>query len=472
MAFSYEWTQDFHILRPGEEPLYFLEPPESRFYQLEESSFLASVREARGRNTWIGPSHPSIADSEQAYFTMGRSVIHPQSLRELGQFFLFINPEVLEAADSLGTNSETDWSIITSDGGIVYETNPDILRGSAAGLSQEQNAGTYFDADGREYLFTASKTAQDWTLVSFKSVESMNEILQPARWFTLGIVTGLLVLLFLFHKLFSQRLLHFFQQLRQSMSKASTGDLEVQMGAYRESEFTTLASGFNHMVTDLRSTIRQVEQEQSQKQDAQFQVLQHQINPHFLYNTLDSVNALTSLQKIEEAQHLVTNLGRLLRISLKGPYEIPLDEELRHVRSYLEIQRVRHVQSFDYHIDAEAEPSLPVLKLILQPLVENAIEHGRSAPDLFITVRTKQIDGALHMTVHDNGPGFSEEVLLALNSGRMVPGDGFGVRNVHERLHLFYQNQSGLIICSEPGNTTIRLLLPEKRDEHVPGNAD
>ncbi|WP_416147505.1 sensor histidine kinase [Salipaludibacillus sp. HK11] len=473
LAFSNRLVNDFYLLseRDDQDNLHFLIPPETRFENLEESIFMEEVQKRRGNTYWIGPASEELEEENAAFFTVGRSVIHPQSLEELGQFFLFVSPDLLQTANSLGDNSETEWIIVNHDGETIYNTAPELL-GEMIDLRQiEDNVdGTYYNNKGDEFLYTSKSGFQDWTLISFKTMESMNAILLPVRFFTVGIVSTLLVMLLLFHKFFSQRLIQFIQRFKEGMTKAAEGNLSVRMEPYKEEEFTMLTTSFNDMVTQLRSTIQQVEKEQEQKQDAEFKVLQHQINPHFLYNTLESVNALASLNKMEEVQRLVTNLGKLLRISLNGPNEIPLKEELKHVTSYLEIQKIRHSNRFHYDVKMEDNTvNIPVLKLILQPLVENAIEHGRKYASFHrIEIETLCSEEALILRITDDGPGFPKEVLDHLNKRSSITAfTGHGVLNVHDRIQLYYREQSGLIICSEPGHTTIQIRIPLHQEEEA-----
>ncbi|SDO05358.1 sensor histidine kinase [Alkalicoccus daliensis] len=471
LSFSSDLTYDFSLIPNTGEALYFIAPPEERFVQLEDSSLADAIIEKRGRTHWTGPSSEEMEEGFSPVFTVGRSVIHPQTLEQLGLFFLFVNPDLLQSADSLGANSETSWSILNENGETVYNTSPDLLGAEIDNSVLQQTEGTYTYED-QEFFYTSTETAQDWTLVSFINVQNMSTILVPARIFIAGIIASLLLLLFLFHKLFSQRLLQFIQRFNEGMTEAAEGNLQVKMEHYKEEEFQTLGTSFNYMVQELKTTIKQVEEEQQQKQRAEFKVLQHQINPHFLYNTLESVNALASLNKTEEVQHMVTNLGKLLRISLKGPYEISLAEEIKHVSSYLEIQRVRHSYTFDYEVQMEPElKTQHVLKLILQPIVENAIEHGMASTAFnVIKIQAFLSENSLALRVTDNGPGFPETVLKELNQRTQLTAfEGHGVLNVHDRIQLYYLKHSGLLICSEPGLTIVQLRIPleEKEEENV-----
>ncbi|MBM7095942.1 sensor histidine kinase [Bacillus sp. H-16] len=464
LVFNNQNTFDFFILSKNNDPLYFLAAPEERFQDLEGSVFFEEVTKRRGGPYWIGPASDDLIEENSTFFTVGRSIIDPRTLEELGHFVLLVKPEILNQTTTLGSNSDSEWLIINEEGRVIHQSAPDKLTGPVDTRSLIDTEGIYTDSDGREFLYAQESTFQDWTLVSMKSMESVNNILIPVRLFTIGIIVALFLLLVLFHRMFSERLILFINTFNKGMTEAAGGDLNVRMEDYKEQEFTTLTTSFNDMVSQLRDMIKKVEEEQNKKQAAEFKVLQHQINPHFLYNTLESVNALASLQKTKEVQHLVTNLGKLLRISLKGPYEIQLQEEIKHVCSYLEIQKIRHMNRFDYDVEVDqGVQNNSVLKLILQPIVENSIEHGKKHKTFnHISIQAKRKENRIVIHVTDNGPGFTEDILLQLNNRHESSFTGLGLLNVHDRIRMYYSGNSGLVICSTKGQTTIQITIPIK----------
>ncbi|SDH98880.1 cache domain-containing sensor histidine kinase [Alteribacillus bidgolensis] len=473
MSFTNPLTYDYQVVGENQKNLYYLNPVEEYFHDFAGSSFLENVNQQQGGTYWVGPENVELKRQPVNILTVGRSVIDPQTLEHLGYYILFVEPELLQSVDNLGQNSDSDWVILDQEGTIVYNTSPGELGEDV--VHAEDN--TYTNEEGKEFFFTSKSTFQGWKLVSFQSMETMNSVLTPVLLFTIGIIASLFFILFLFHKLFSKRLMSFIQYFKYGMGRASMGNLNVQLTPYKEQEFTMLTNSFNDMVAQLRTTIEQVEKEQKERNQAEFKVLQHQINPHFLYNTLESVNALASLNKTAEVQHLVTNLGKLLRISLKGPYEIPVKEELKHVTSYLEIQKIRHNDRFTYEVDLEETVNDQyILKLVLQPLVENAIEHGLKGKSFdHIAIDGVKNESAIILKITDNGPGFSEEALELLNMRTIESTQsGHGLLNVHDRIQMYYKENSGLLICSEPGNTTIQMTIPVQKGgrDYVQGSVN
>jgi two-component system sensor histidine kinase YesM len=226
------------------------------------------------------------------------------------------------------------------------------------------------------------------------------------------------------------------------------------------------------MIARIQSLIDQVYGEQKAKREAELRILQEQIKPHFLYNTLDTIQWMAQEHRVDDVVSMVGALTRLFRIGLnKGRELIDLSEELEHVESYLCIQKMRYEDKFDYEI--AAEPGLgcyKVLRLILQPLVENAIYHGikerRGHGRLF--VGACMAEGELRLTVRDDGAGIPVERVAELNAllAQTDPGaaksfGGYGIRNVHERIVLTFGKPFGLGFESVLGaGTEVRIRHP------------
>jgi two-component system sensor histidine kinase YesM len=210
---------------------------------------------------------------------------------------------------------------------------------------------------------------------------------------------------------------------------------------------------------------------QEMKRKFELDALQAKINPHFLYNTLDSVVWMAEQNDTSGVITMVTALARLFRISIsKGRDIITLGEELEHVRNYLIIQQIRYRDKFQFSIDMEpGVENLPTIKLIVQPIVENAIYHGikylQEMGHLDIKVFKKK-PGAVIIEIRDNGVGMDEQrlnTILTMSSPSQKNGEGIGVRNVHQRIQLYYGSDYGLEISSELDvGTLVRLVIPEQ----------
>jgi two-component system, sensor histidine kinase YesM len=216
------------------------------------------------------------------------------------------------------------------------------------------------------------------------------------------------------------------------------------------------------MIERIQSLIDQVYVEQRSKREAELRILQEQIKPHFLYNTLDTIQWMAQEHRVDDVVSMVGALTSLFRIGLsKGREFISLHDELEHVESYLCIQKMRYEDKFDYSISCDQTMrSRQVLRLMLQPLVENAIYHGikERRGHGTLTVETRVEGGDLMLIVKDDGVGMSEATLALLNESLQEGGPsvgGYGIHNVHERIRLTFGKPYGLSFKSVYGEGTI-----------------
>ena len=251
-----------------------------------------------------------------------------------------------------------------------------------------------------------------------------------------------------------------------------SGDLTAREPVRSETyELRTLGEGMEQMISRINAQIQEITQKQASLRKMELALLQAQINPHFLYNTLDTIIWLIEADRPQAAVEMVSNLSDFFRHSLsRGEDVITLEEEERHVRSYLQIQQARYKDILDYTIDVDPalrEARIP--KLTLQPLVENALYHGikrkRGKGCIRVTGRPEGADVLLEIA--DNGAGMSRERLEELNrameSGERV---GFGLATVHERLRLLYGPPYGLVLSSREGEgTTVTARFPRREKE-------
>lgn len=274
--------------------------------------------------------------------------------------------------------------------------------------------------------------------------------------------------------LFIRRLNFSIHGLCQAMEKSGENGIpETLFLEKREfkTEIDMLIHSYNNVICRLKKSMEQSVELQMNEQRMEFRMLQAQINPHFLYNTLNAITWQAADKGEEEISILSSSLGRFFRISLsKGEEVISLREEIEHVTSYLEIQSIRYGEKLNY--DVEADSSLmeyKVLKLILQPLAENSIYHGikEKAQAGWIHIRAQLIhvdegNDRLQISVWDNGLGIACDMLKKINyslaNGETNSADGYGIFNVNERIRLYYGEQYGLLYESEEGEWTKAIL--------------
>ena len=237
-------------------------------------------------------------------------------------------------------------------------------------------------------------------------------------------------------------------------------------------ELKRLSEHFNRMADKLQEQMDEIRRNEREKQKMEKKLLQSQINPHFLYNTLDSIIWMIQSGEYEGAEQMVSLLAKFFRVSLsQGKDMIPLEKELEHATSYLAIQNIRFKDKFEFCVNAD-ENLMKYLcpKLSIQPLLENAIYHGMEGmyEDGEIDINVYEKDNLIHIDVADNGLGMTEEKIEYIMNNKVVSskrGSGIGVHNVNERIKLIYGNQYGISITSELDEGTIATITIPKLEE-------
>ena len=270
--------------------------------------------------------------------------------------------------------------------------------------------------------------------------------------------------------------------LEETVRRIAEGNFGDRVRDMNVQELKELGVQINQMADKLETLIEQVRQKQDNLARAELRTLQAQINPHFLYNTLDTIVWQAESGKGEEVVRLTRNLSDFFRISLSsGADWIPVSQELKHVSAYLSIQKTRYRDILDYEVDQpEGLEEAYMLKLLLQPLVENALYHGikNKRGGGKISVRVTRQNRVMTFTVADTGRGMTQEQLRELEESlhtetptvqaAMEPGhSGFGMRNVDMRIRLYYRKQRGLILQSDPEGTEVTFMIPIRTREEI-----
>jgi two-component system sensor histidine kinase YesM len=232
-------------------------------------------------------------------------------------------------------------------------------------------------------------------------------------------------------------------------------------------EFVHIADSFNVMATSIQELIKNVYVQGIQKKQAEMDVLQAQINPHFLYNTLSTIGSLANLGETQKVTEMVKGLAKFYRLTLnEGNVYISLEKEVEQVETYLEIQRVKYADNFKVYYDIEPEiKSIQVIKLILQPFVENIFKHAWFGETIAIRITGRKLQGRIELKIIDNGVGMRPETLKKMLSNA-IPSDGYGLKNVEERIKLRYGKDFGIHIASIYGaGTTVQIILPTDNEE-------
>ncbi|CAI6060077.1 sensor histidine kinase [Cohnella sp. JJ-181] len=240
------------------------------------------------------------------------------------------------------------------------------------------------------------------------------------------------------------------------------GNFYKRIGFAGNDEFVYIADAFNQMAQSIQELIRDVYEQGIQKKQAELDALQAQISPHFLYNTLSTIASLANLGEVRKVTEMVQGLSKFYRLTLnEGQVYITLEEEIEQVKAYLDIQRVKYADAFQVYFDIDPDiRRVPIIKLVLQPFVENIFKHAWFGESIAIRISGKRLGERIELKVIDNGIGMRADTLNRMRSSA-VRRDGYGLKNVEERIKLRYGNDFGIRIGSYYGaGTTVELILP------------
>ena len=353
--------------------------------------------------------------------------------------------------------------LMAPDGEIIYHPKQNLIH---MGLYEENNAEAagYEDTTvkenfhGEKRLITVKTISYTgWKLVSVVPMKSFSMGMTGMRNLVVLLVALTVLAVVILNQMVSARISKPLRRLNDSVKEWEAGNMnpDIYIGGSMEVE---------HLGKTLRSTVAQIRQlmddivvEQEEKRKSELDALQSQINPHFLYNTLDSIVWMITGERYDDAVFMITQLASLFRISLsKGKTVIKIEDEVKHARNYMNIQKIRYKNSFE--VDFQIEEDILdgcIVKLVLQPLLENAIYYGMEFMDGEgeIHVRGYRKDKDVYLEVEDNGLGMPEEEAAELLNGKERPhkhGSGVGLVNVHSRLKLRFGEAYGLVIHSCP----------------------
>lgn len=337
----------------------------------------------------------------------------------------------------------------------------------------------YEAADGRKYLTSFTRmSGTGWIIVKQVPYDylmrSMNKIL------TFTIVTAVIIMLLsayvatlVFNSIFSG-----IYKLMRSMRSLEKGDFQLSgVMPTGKDEIQQLTSAYDRMVNRLNDVINELYRAKVVKQAAQIKALKAQINPHFLYNTLETISSLAKIHGVRDISRMTSSLSHIFRYSITGEEDVvPLTDEIRSAEQYLRIIEIRHGDRMSFRIDVpESLRSCKVLKLILQPILENAVLHGieRKIGPGTIRIEAAEEGDRLRLSVQDNGAGMDAERLARMKAllsdvteVKTPAAHGIGLLNVKERLWLVYQDQASFELFSIPGKgTTVTMTFPIERDE-------
>jgi len=364
--------------------------------------------------------------------------------------------------------------LVDGEGEIIYHPRQQLIYSN---LIEENNkvVANYEDGNhtetfqGEKRVVTIKTVGYTgWKIVGVMPIADITSDYNQISLFAIFIMFFAIFILVFLNMFVSSRIANPIKALEKSVNKLENGVKDVDISISGSYEIQHLGKAIRSMVNQMHTLMDNIVLEQESKRKSELDALQAQINPHFLYNTLDSIIWMIENENYDGAIIMVTALARLFRISLsKGKNIITVKDEIEHARNYLTIQNIRYKNKFTYSIEADEETlNLASIKLIIQPLIENAIYHGMEfmGGDGEILVKAYIKENDLYIDVIDNGLGMIQEVadtLLTTESKIEKKSSGIGLKNVNERIQLYFGKSYGVKIYSEPDEgTTISIHLP------------
>ena len=396
-----------------------------------------------------------------------------------GVFFIDLNYSAIsELCNQSMVGNQGYAFILDAEGNIVYHPQQQQLYNELQTENISLIMGTdqdtvLFGKGSSEKLYSISRSGKTgWTVVNCVRVEELLRKSNKAQSLYVLVAMGLMIVALFFSRFISRSITQPIQQLCDSMERVQEGDFSVSdIVVESQNEIGSLTKSFNVMTHRIQDLMEQNIREQEAKRKSELKALQSQINPHFLYNTLDSIIWMAEGKKNEEVVLMTASLARLLRQSISNEDEVvSIGQEVEYARGYLTIQKMRYKDKMEFQI--EVDPSIlhiPLIKLVLQPVIENAIYHGlkyKESKGLLLVKGFMKNDNAV-LQVIDNGVGMDEETLAHIYERHKVnyQSNGVGVYNVQKRLQLYYGNEYGITYESKKGEgTTATITIPGRQE--------
>ncbi len=440
----------------------------------ESNQWMDTVRTADGAMTII-PPHAVKYDTKQTerVVSIARLIRDPLTKKSLGMIKVDLNSESFESIFSAVRFSPNGKLYIADENGDFFY--PQLEGADRIGLQKQLTE--------QQERYLIASTRSEYSGLNIIGQIPLNDLQKNAKElirFTLMISIITIILALLLAVFISSKLVKPIRHLQSKMKLVQIGAFYERATVTSNDEIGLLTDGFNRMISEIDHLVKEVYETKIREREAELSLLQRQMNPHFLYNTLESINLMAINNKQFALSDVISDLGKLLRYTVdKRNRSVFLKDEADFIEAYLELQSSRYGEKFktEIFIDPSLERCL-VPKLILQPLVENVIEHAMGDDPLTILIDSRVEGEDLLLTVWDDGVGIEREKLDRLRE--QINEDspeqefqrygevkkGFALRNVHRRIRILYGSPYGLTIESEPGTgTLITIQFPLKWEE-------
>lgn len=412
------------------------------------------------------------------FFSMGRKIIDIYSLKELG----FINIEVDEGVltEAFSDLSEEDSRIFICDylGNIIASSDGNFTRIDSSNTSyyhtiiadDKANYVSYVD-NGKKYvaIYSSFNYGKWYVVKTIPEADLYADINRMQLYYITGLIISLIIMINVI-VIYTRKITKPIEVMMLQMQEVEAGNLNVRVESNVHNELDDLSESFNHMVNQIKKLMEDIVKVEHNKNELELEVLHAQINPHFIYNTLNTIRWMAKIKGEDSISDALLALVKLLRVSISfGNNMIRLQDEIQYIENYILIQRLRFNQMFEIHYDIkEKHKNLNIPKLILQPIVENSLIYGideaekREEP-IIIEIFTRDMGEDVEIVVRDNGHGIEKEVLdnIFKQESNINRFSKVGLNNVNQRLKLYLGDKYGLKIVSMVNEgTTVIIRVP------------
>ncbi|KKI92024.1 hypothetical protein WQ54_11295 [Bacillus sp. SA1-12] len=408
--------------------------------------------------------------------SMTSTIVSDRSKKVIGFINIVIKASVFKNILHEASSRTPGTIHIESETGHLLFSYPQFEKASPISERKplEDKHSGYF-SEGKTFIVYETSELTGWKFIRYAPLAEITKEAKEIRSLIILTVGAILIFTMVFYFFITSRLILPLRLLKEKMKQASQGDLDVHIMNKGTDEVADLGENFNSMILKIKALLTKSVNEQKQLKIAELRTMQAQINPHFLYNSLETIIWMAEAKKSQQVIEITKALSYFFRISLsKGKDFILLEDEIDHIRNYLTIQKMRYQDILDvtFHLNEDIL-KYEIIKLTLQPIVENAIYHGIKNKRGKGFVRIKgdfTPEGYISIDVIDNGIGMKEDKLqdLRIQLSQGVPFEkdqgGFGMVNVHQRILLHYGKPFGLTINSWYGSgTRVSLIIPAER---------
>lgn len=394
----------------------------------------------------------------------------------IGVLLIDIEYKVIEDYLSNLDLGKTGFSYIINDQSqVVYHKDPSYFvdRSKQRILQNIVTNKKVYDSKENTLTHIYHLKNADWKLVGVSSQDSLQAIKKQLLEIFLLVGFVLLIIAAFSVAIFADKITSPFQKLEKAMQEIENGLSEVPIDKNGCYEAQSLAKHFNVMINKIRKLMQEITEKEKHLRTSEINVLHSQINPHFLYNTLDTIVWMAEFNNNVKVIEITKALAKFFRLSLSGGNELTtVEHELDHVRQYLFIQKERYGETLEYTIDChESLLKYQIPKIILQPIVENALYHGIRGLNRqgTINICTKEKGEDILFIVKDNGEGFDLKQINVKTSDKVVKLGGVGIKNVDQRLKLYYGDNYGITIDSSMDEGTTVVIKVAKKIKHFSG---